>query len=340
MPEHDLPLIDELTCLAASSPDTRLTLHGYVTTESHRYPLLSLEMGNQSMTAPTVCYIGGIHGMERIGSEVCLAFLHTLIARKEWDIGLQALLSEVKVVFYPTANPAGLAKGTRCNPNGVDLMRNAPQDADSPVPPLVGGHRISSFLPWYRGKAGMPMEQEASTLGEIVRSHFEAPLLIAMDCHSGFGLRDRIWFPYARTHDAPKHLPEAFSLRELFNTTFPQHSFYLMEPQSATYCTHGDLWDALYDEYTRERTGVFLPFTLEMGSWLWIRKNPVQLLNTFGHFNPVIPHRLERVLRRHLTLFNFLIQAAAAGRYWLPTPSQRKEIQSLAISRWYGKTNS
>ena len=33
---------------------------------------------------------------------------------------------------------------------------------------------------------------------------------------------------------------------------------------------------------------VFLPFTLEMGSWLWVRKNPRQMLDYFGYFNPVI----------------------------------------------------
>ena len=80
---------------------------------------------------------------------------------------------------------------------------------------------------------------------------------------------------------------------------------------------------------------VFLPFTLEMGSWLWVKKNPRQLLSLFGLFNPILPHRLTRVLRRHLTLFDFLLHATASHQQWLPSQSTRKSYQAQGLERWY-----
>ena len=47
-------------------------------------------------------------------------------------------------------NPYGLHHGTRSNANGVDLMRNAPIDANvTSKLPLISGHRVSPSLPWY-----------------------------------------------------------------------------------------------------------------------------------------------------------------------------------------------
>lgn len=63
---------------------------------------------------------------------------------------------------------------------------------------------------------------------------------------------------------------------------------------------------------------IFLPMTLEMGSWLWIRKNPRQLFTRHGIFNPIKEHRIRRVLRRHATLLEFLTRAAFGAQRWLP----------------------
>ncbi|MCG8459603.1 MAG: hypothetical protein MI919_25265, partial [Holophagales bacterium] len=80
----------------------------------------------------------------------------------------------------------------------------------------------------------------------------------------------------------------------------------MFEPQSRHYVTHGDLWDYAYQQaYQEER--LLLPLTLEMGPWRWVKKNPMQFGPT-GLFNPVKPHRVQRVLRHHMSLLEFLIR--------------------------------
>jgi hypothetical protein len=299
-------------------------------------PVWCLETGTTDIRAPAIGFFGGVHGMERIGSQVLLAWLHTLVERLAWDRHFAQLLDQVRLVFMPMVNPGGLLLGTRANPAGVDLMRSAPVDASRQPPFLVGGHRLSPRLPWYRGRMEDAVPPEAAALFEVVRARLHPhPFSIAMDCHSGFGFRDRIWFPYARSTEPAPNLADAFAVRALFNRTYPNHSFYLMEPQSVSYTTHGDLWDFLYDEFQARRPGTFLPFTLEMGSWLWVKKNPRQFFSWFGHFNPILPHRLERVLRRHLTLFDFLIAAAASWQEWMPQGALREDYRREAMKRWY-----
>jgi hypothetical protein len=94
---------------------------------------------------------------------------------------------------------------------------------------------------------------------------------IAIDCHSGFGLRDRVWFPHAHSVHPIPHLADILSLEELFQQTHPNHR-YLFEPQSLQYRTHGDIWDYLYLQSQEQPGKTFLPLTLEMGSWLWVKK--------------------------------------------------------------------
>lgn len=335
---QQLPELIQLEALIErGSPHLRARVLADVQVGEHTLPIWAMELGNSSSDVPAVGYFGGVHGMERIGTQVLLAYLHTLIERLQWDSGFHQLLERVRLVFVPMLNPGGLLLSTRANPNGVDLMRNAPVDAAGSVPFLVGGQRISKHLPWYRGRADEPLQPEAATLFNLVRETLhQAPFSVAMDCHSGFGFRDRIWFPYARIAQPAPNLPDAFAVRALFNQTYPHHSFYIMEPQSVSYTTHGDLWDCLYDEYLSSgKPGTFLPFTLEMGSWLWVKKNPRQFFSWIGHFNPILPHRLERVLRRHLTLLDFLVEAAISHRNWLPQGDRREQFMALGRERWY-----
>lgn len=300
-------------------------------------PLWCLSMGTRRRSAPAIGFFGGVHGVERIGSQVLIAYLGQLVERLQWDVTLQQLLTQVRLVFMPIVNPGGFLRGTRANPAGVDLMRHAPVDAEHKVPWPLGGQRLSAKLPWYRGDAHNDLQPEAEALFSVVRERLLShDIAFAIDCHSGFGFMDRIWFPYARSLAPFPSLAEVHALRALFLRTHPHHDFYLMEPQALSYTTHGDVWDYLYDEQRqRHPDRLFLPLTLEMGSWLWMKKNPRQLLDPLGLFNPILPHRQARVLRRHDTLFDFLQQAALSTSAWLPTEAERAHHEMAAKVLWF-----
>lgn len=298
-------------------------------------PVHVIQIGDPDPARPAVGFFGGVHGLERIGSRVVIAFLDHLVARLEWDDSLQHLLSRVNLVFMPIVNPGGMLRDLRSNPNGVDLMRNAPVDALDPAPFLVAGHRISRHLPWYRGRAGQAMEAESAALCACVERLLHGrPLSLALDCHSGFGMRDRIWFPHAHRRAPIEVLPELEALHAIFAASQVRHP-YLIEPQSRQYLAHGDLWDHLVLR-AAARSGVFLPLTLEMGSWIWVKKNVRQLFSRAGIFNPLITHREQRVLRRHLPLLDFLVRAAASHAQWLPAGDEREGRRRAALARWYG----
>lgn len=300
------------------------------------FPVHAITLGNPDPGVPAVGYFGGVHGLERIGAEVVIAYLQNLVARLAWDTVLHRQLEQVRLVFMPIVNPGGMWSGTRSNPRGVDLMRNAPVQARERVPYLIGGQRLGPGLPWYRGRAGDPPEAESQALCEVVQTELLGrPFSIALDCHSGFGVRDRLWFPYAHTREPIAHLAELQALKDIFVRAHSHHQ-YIIEPQSAQYLTHGDLWDHLYLQACGEPSRTFLPLTLEMGSWLWIKKNPRQLLSRRGIFNPLINHRQQRVLRRHLALLDFLARAAGSHRRWVPEATERERSRARALATWYG----
>lgn len=305
-----------------------------VTHANHRLPVYTLELGTSREDAPALGVFGGVHGNERIGTEVVLAWLHSLLEQAQWDKQTQALLESCKIVCMPLVNPGGMAANRRSNPDGIDLMRNAPVDSDAPHW-LLGGQRMSPRLPWYRGEANA-MAPEAAALCEVVINRLQSqPFSLALDCHSGFGTWNRIWFPYARTREPIPHLAEVYALRSMFRQTYPHHIAYRIEPQAQNYTTHGDLWDYLYDCQPGGKNTLFLPLTLEMGSWRWVRKNPLQLFQPAGMFNPIVPHRRSRILRQHLLLFDFLHRAVASHQAWLPRKKKkRKKLTKTGRKYW------
>ncbi len=306
----------------------------------YRLPVYALELGSIDPAAPVLLLCGGIHGIERIGTQLLLAHLATLIQRLRWDTSLEQTLAGVRIVCCPLLNPVGMARGWRSNGNGVDLMRNAPVEADTPSPGLLAGHRLGRWLPWYRGAPGQPMQAEAQGLCSLVQEQVaRAPFSLALDCHSGFGMRDRVWFPYAGRAQLLEHAAELHALVQLFERSHPHHP-YLFEPQNHQYCTHGDLWDYLYQQHRQQDGQPFLPLTLELGSWLWVKKNLRQLTSYTGLFNPLVPHRHQRTLRRHHLLLDFLLRALAAWHNWLPDGSQRHQHQRRAERRWNHKGKS
>lgn len=306
-----------------------------VRTGDRVFPVHVLTIGNTAPDAPALGIFGGVHGLERIGAELVIAFLRSLLSRLQWDDSVHHLLKGLRLVMMPLVNPGGLWRGTRANPQGVDLMRNSPVDSEHCAPMLLGGQRLSANLPWYRGALGAPMQAESAALCQVVEQELLSHrLAMSIDCHSGFGLSDRLWFPHAHTPQPVEHLPELLALGELLDETLLHHR-YVFEPQSLQYLCHGDLWDHLYLQAQQTGHCTLLPLTLEMGSWLWVKKNPRQVFSRHGIFNPLIEHRRQRVLRRHLALIDFLMRAAHSHGRWTPASSQRESVRERALDRWY-----
>lgn len=323
---------------------SKLSLHGRVTTEAKvdyaglSFPIYALEFGPDDPTTPVIAFVGGVHGLERIGTGIIIEYLKTFKELLYWDNMLSHLLSQCRVIFYPMVNPGGIFAKTRSNTNSVDLMRNAPIDADhEPKVKYVCGHRISPMLPWYRGALGEPMELEAQALCDYFKARvFPARYATSLDIHSGFGRVDRLWFPYAYSKKPFPHHIEMFAMKRKLDQALPNH-VYVVEPQSHQYATHGDLWDYLYLAFTKQNPhATFLPLTLEMGSWLWVKKNPWQVFNPLGIFNPLLPHRTKRILRRHTSLMDFLMRITASYKRWSYPPEEKKQLyRTGALSVWY-----
>lgn len=289
-----------------------------VSSRGYTMPLHGLTIGSQDKTKPVFALFGGVHGLERVGSHVLIAYLQHLLYRLSWDKELQALFEHCRLVSIPIINPLGMAFNRRSNANGVDLMRNSPVDAEEGrTVGIISGHTISPKLPWYRGDP-QNMEVETKTVIEFCqREIFQSEQVISLDLHSGFGLRDRLWYPWAKSLKPFPHETDVLRLKNLFDKTFPYH-IYIIEHQADSYMTNGDMWDHIYQLYTEQNPkGVYLPLTLEMGSWLWVKKNPLQAFNPLGYFNPVKKHRYSRVMRRHLHLMEFLLRANLNNQAWL-----------------------
>lgn len=326
----ELIQLDQL--IEASKPYGEHKILAQVQHQGECYPVHALKFGSHKLDAPVLFFIGGVHGIERIGAQVVLSFLDHFIQRLQWDESIHFTLENLRIWFIPIVNPVGLHQDWRSNGNHVDLMRNAPIDARGHVTPLIGGHRISKHLPWFRGKKNS-MEIESTALTDLViQESRNAPLSLLLDAHSGFGSSDRLWFPLASTPKPIEHLPDIHCLYQLLMRNYPNND-YVFEPQSHHYLTHGDLWDYCYLEVSKLR-GHLIPLTLEMGSWRWLRKNPLQL-SPLGVFNPIKPHRLQRTLRGHLMLMEFLIRASRSWKNWLPDGRQREQSRAEALNLWY-----
>ncbi|MBN7770299.1 DUF2817 domain-containing protein [Marinobacter daepoensis] len=331
-----LPELIQLERILAEAPATvTSSVVSRVSVRDMELPIYRVDLGSERKDVPVILLTGGVHGLERIGSQVVMAWLASFLARLAWDDGVRALLSRVRITLLPILNPGGMYLNQRSNPNGVDLMRNAPITAQDRSAFLLGGQRLSSRLPWYTGDPEQGMEAENLALESVIRDVLPGrPFSLALDCHSGFGWQDQIWFPYAYRRRPMRRIGSVMALKLIWEQAYPNHT-YRFEPQSTHYLTHGDLWDYFYKQVNRASEGVFLPLTLEMGSWRWIRKRPRQLLRLEGFFNPLVPHRHQRVLRSHLPWIDFLVDAAASHENWLPGPEEESMLKEAAIMHWY-----
>jgi hypothetical protein len=281
------------------------------------FPIHGFVIGSSDKSAPTLGLFGGVHGLERVGTHVLLGFINSFLTQLEWDKSLRESLNHYRIVAIPLVNPVGMKYHKRSNGNGVDLMRNSPVESrKGKFYQIYRGHRHSNKLPWYRGEANVIEEESKAVIEFVKREMFEAPVSMGLDFHSGFGLRDRLWFPYAKSSEPFlfKHIVERAV--GLYERTHPHH-IYKIEQQSDSYTTHGDLWDHLFEESRRlHPDNIFIPWTLEMGSWSWLKKNPTQIFSRQGFFNPVVEHRFQRTMRRHYILIEFITRLMQNTSSW------------------------
>ena len=206
--------------------------------------------------------------------------------RLPWDALLHALLERVRLVFMPLVNPGGMLRGTRANPNGVDLMRNAPVDALEPRA-LPGGRpahqRRAALVP--RRRRVPPCKAESAALCRVVeertagrgRSAWRWTATRASGCATGSGFR-------SRTAARPiEHLPEMHALHEIFEQTQQPPSLCVRAAEPPVPGAWRPVGPPLPPGLRAAPERVFLPLTLEMGSWLWVKKNPRQLFSRHGH---------------------------------------------------------
>lgn len=314
-PFPELDLIEKVThrLKRLGLPFDRYTLD-HIEYRNKKYPIQAFVLGSKKPEAPTFGLFGGVHGLEKIGSHVILNYLNSLAYRYSLNDYIRTKLESVRIVSIPMVNPVGVHFDKRGNGKGVDLMRNAPTEAVGKLVPFASGHRISPKIWWYRGQEGH-LEKESKALIDFVREYmFSSELSMALDVHSGFGKKDRLWYPYGKTTEDFPLESRALSFKRLMKLTNPFH-VYTVEKQSDAYLIHGDLWDHMFDlQHSNSKyQGDFLPWTLEMGSWNWVKKNPLQLIYALGMFHPMKPHRVKRTMRRHWWLLDYFTNYVVNG---------------------------
>ncbi|MGR5268717.1 DUF2817 domain-containing protein [Vibrio astriarenae] len=325
--------IEHILNLSNKNAQVDLIELAHIQHENHSLPLYALNIGAKDPTLPCLVLTGSIHGVERIGSQIILAFIKSLMRRIQWDKELQRLLTRIQIIAIPVVNPWGVALKKRANHNGVDLMRNAPVNATNPAMQLYAGQTISSKLPWFRGNPDNMEKELTHTSNYLLNVSRSASSTIVLDLHSGFGTKDRLWFPFAHHKKPPDNIEQYYLLYRLFRKSYPHYELYQFEPQWHQYTTHGDFWDWQYLQHFEESSHHFLPLTLELGSWLWVKKNPMQLLSFSQLFHPTKPHRIKRVQRRHSTLLNYLMQVL--DNRILETIDNKEQLTDKALKLWY-----
>jgi len=108
-----LPELSELErIIAAGTPLLSARTACTVQLQEQCFPVHVLTLGSADPNVPAVGFFGGVHGLERIGTRILLAFLRSLLGRLNWDQVLHHQLQSVRLVFMPLVNPAGMWNNT------------------------------------------------------------------------------------------------------------------------------------------------------------------------------------------------------------------------------------
>lgn len=330
-----LPELHTIEALVARCATARCHVLEHVEYGGELFPIHCLELGCSKRSAPTLTFVAGVHGDDRAGTQLIVAYIEALESSLDWDEVMSHLLETVRLVFIPLINPVGMALGQRANGHGVTLTRNAPVQAEGPDRwyRLERGQQLSAWLPWFRGSADSAMEAELHALcAHVRRDLFSSRLAVTVEVRARRAGPDRICFPYARSKYLFPGAPEVMALKQMMRQSWVNHP-YRLEPQSHLGTYHGDLWDYLYDDHLyRAPKQTFLPFVFEpklprASTW---RSLPA-LAGRFGATQPVATH-----LRRHQPCFDFFLRAVYSHHTWLPRAErERAALLRQAQLRWH-----
>jgi hypothetical protein len=107
--EKKLPEMVTLRRLArALDGKARVRVEATVERNGRPFPLISIVMGSEDPEAPSFGVFGGVHGLERIGSDVVISWIQTLTETMDWDEFVQERLKKSRLVFMPIVNPVGI----------------------------------------------------------------------------------------------------------------------------------------------------------------------------------------------------------------------------------------
>jgi len=125
-PEEINSFLDEV---ALNYPDiTRLDTVGYSTDGRAIHAIVISDKDFPASTMadpePRVRLVGGIHGNEKVTTEVLIRMIEYLVYNYKIDAAIKELIDNRYIVIIPVLNPDGLVAGTRYNSRGVDLNRN------------------------------------------------------------------------------------------------------------------------------------------------------------------------------------------------------------------------
>src|SRR5690606_21150075 len=89
-----LPEFNEIELFAKDNPDLiRIRKLASIQDNFSEFPIYGLEIGTSDRTVPTLGFVGGCHGLEKIGTQVLLSYLYTLKQRLRWDKDLRLELA-------------------------------------------------------------------------------------------------------------------------------------------------------------------------------------------------------------------------------------------------------
>ena len=209
-------LLDDLQNFA------QIQVHGYSHSKNIIF-LLCLWRWDPDPTAPVLGLFGGVHGLERIGSQVVLSLMNTFFANDFMGQSYSRDFRKMRLFYAFDQSPGEFFIKREAILRGVDLMRNAPVDAEGKSTWLVGRsppvHQTSMVQ---RSTGRRIASRIQSPAWSLPPKFFQSSRVLTVDFHSGFGNIDRLWLPYAKS-TRPFSCARGLCLASPFWSNSPHH---------------------------------------------------------------------------------------------------------------------